>query len=303
MSLLLLAEGRRAQVWAEVFVDAEEELVIGEAAVGDPAAVTHLACWIPPDDLSRYPNLQVVLSLGAGTDQMPPLPDGVALVRTTAQSITNMVRDWVVMATLMLHRDMPLYLEQATHRDWSAHISRPAYTRRVGILGFGRIGQAVSDQLSALGFDVAAASRSVSDYPNIALYTPQDEAAFLSRTDILICLLPLTPETHGKLNAAYLSQLPKGARIVQAGRGPQLDLEALRSALDHGHIDSAMLDVTDPEPLPSDHWVWGDPRVILTPHIGSVTDDREGAEHALSVMRARADGKPIPGLVHPERGY
>ncbi len=303
MSLLLLADGPRAQVWAEVFAEAGEVIVIGEAAVGDPAAVTHLACWMPPEDLARYPNLRVVLSLGAGTDQMPPLPDGVSLVRTTAPSITNMVRDWVVMATLMLHRDMPQYLAQASDGTWQAHVTRPASTRRVGILGFGRIGQAVAQHLGALGFDVAAISRSIETFPDTRLFTPQDEVAFLGRTDILICLLPLTPDTRGKLDADYLSHLPKGARLVQAGRGAQLDLAALRTALDRGNLHSAMLDVTDPEPLPQSHWLWSDPRVIVTPHIGSVTDDGEGAQHALCVLRAEAAGKPIPGLVHPGRGY
>jgi len=303
MTFLLLAEGPRAEAWAEVFAEAGRVLVTGETAVGDPAAVTHLACWQPPADLSRYPNLRVVLSLGAGIDQMPPMPEGIALVRSTAQGITDMVRDWVVMATLMMHRDMPLYLDQATRGDWLSHPTRPARTRRVGILGFGRIGQAVAESLASVGFDVAALSRSVADSPYAKLYGPEDEGVFLSRSDILICVLPLTPETCGKLDAVYLSGLPKGARLVQAGRGPQLDLAALREALDTGRISSAMLDVTDPEPLPRDHWAWTDPRVIVTPHVGSVTNDREGARHALDVLEAEAAGRPIPGLVQRTRGY
>ncbi len=303
MTLLLLADGPRGEAWSEVFGAAGRALVIGEANVRDPAAITHLACWTPPADLARYPNLRVVLSLGAGIDQMPLLPAHIALVRSLAPGITKMVRDWVVMATLMLHRDMTLYLAQAARGEWRAHRTHPAQARRVGILGFGRIGRAVAESLSALGFDVAAVSRSATGSPHAMLYRPEEEAAFLARSDILICVLPLTPETAGKLDATLLARLPRGARLVQAGRGLHLDLNALRVALDTGQIACAALDVTDPEPLPRDHWAWADPRVIVTPHVGSVTDDREGAGHALRLLDAEAAGRPLPGLVERSRGY
>lgn len=303
MGLLFLGDPPRAEVWAEVFNGTGEVLWQDEAAVGDPAAVTHLACWKLPPDLSRYPNLRMVISLGAGIDQLGPVPAGLAVVRALSPGITEMVRDWVVTATLMLHRDMPVLLDQATRGDWRALASCPAGARRVGILGLGRIGQSVAQVLSGMGFPVAGLSRSGRAVEGMEVFGPDEEDLFLSRTDLLICLLPLTEETRGKLGAAYLAKLPMGARLVQAGRGPQLDLEALRGALDSGRLTSAMLDVTDPEPLPADHWCWRDPRVVVTPHIASFNPAGQGAEHALEVLRAEREGREVPGLVAADLGY
>ena len=303
MSLLLIAPDRRAQAWKQVFDAAGEDIILGEAAVRDPAAVTHLACWVPPADLSRYPNLRLLLSVGAGVDQMPALPPSVRLARTVIPGISQMVRDWVVMATLMLHRDMPLYLEQARAGLWRDHLTRPAAQTRVGIMGLGRIGQLVATSLGELGFDVAGYSRSGRPVPGVPVSGPRDHAAFLGRCDILICLLPLTDETRGLLDDALFDALPRGARLVHAGRGAQLDMPALRRALDDGRLASAMLDVTDPEPLPETHWAWGHPGLIVTPHVGSVTDDRDGARHALQVIAADRAGTTIPGLIDGTAGY
>ncbi|TFL17163.1 2-hydroxyacid dehydrogenase [Jannaschia formosa] len=302
MSLLFHSTAARLPVWRSLFAADGEPLIEGEDAVTDPAGVTAIACWVPPADLSRYPNLRAVISVGAGVDHLPPLPDGVALSRTLAPGIEAMVRDWVVMATLMLHRDMPAYLEQARAGDWCSHPVRLASSRRVGILGMGRIGALAAESLQSLGFEVAGLSRSERTGA-VPIFAASQIDAFLARSDLLVCLLPLTPETRGILNAKTLSALPRGAGLIHAGRGAHLDPEALRAALDDGQISAAMLDVTDPEPLPQGHWMWRDPRVIVTPHVGANTDAAEGARHALAVMRALRDGTPLPGLVDRARGY
>jgi len=302
MALLFTSTPARLPVWQSLFAAEGLPLIPGEEAVTDPAQVTAIACWVPPADLSRYPNLRAVISVGAGVDHLPPLPDGVALSRTLAPGIEAMVRDWVVMATLMLHRDMPRYLDQGRAGTWQSHPVALAGSRRVGILGMGRIGTLTAGSLQALGFDVAGLSRSGTDGA-VPMFAASDIKRFLARSDLLICLLPLTPETRGILNAETLSALPRGACVVHAGRGAHLDTDALRAALDAGQISSVMLDVTNPEPLPSDHWMWLDPRVIVTPHVAAQTDATEGARHALSVMRALRDGTPVPGLVDRARGY
>ena len=303
MALLLLSTPERARVWQGLFSEAGEEIVIGEGAVIDPAAITHIACWQPPLDLTRYPNLKVVISVGAGVDQMPPMPKGVLLSRTVATGIDEMVRDWVVMATLMLHRSMPRYLDQANRAEWAAHPVRLARATRVGIMGMGRIGRLAAHSLSDLGFQVAGWSRSGRLIQGIEVFDAEGLDAFLTRTDVLICLLPLTEETRGLMDGAFLSKLPQGACLVHAGRGAQLDLGALKTALDVGGMTSAMLDVTDPEPLPKSHWAWSDPRVIVTPHIAAVTDHVQGARHALDVLSAGHAGREIPGFINPDQGY
>lgn len=302
MSLLFLSTPSRLPVWRSMFASEGETLIEGEAAVTDPAEVTAIACWLPPEDLSRYPNLRAVISVGAGVDHLPPMPDGVMLSRTLAPGIEAMVRDWVVMATLMLHRDMPAYLDQAQRGDWKGQPVRLTASRRVGILGMGRIGTLAAQTLQGLGFDVAGLSRS-GHADAVAMFPASDFDGFLARSDLLVCLLPLTNETQGILNAKTFSALPQGAALVHAGRGAHLDTEALRGALNSGQISTAMLDVTNPEPLPAGHWMWGDPRVIVTPHVAAQTDAGEGARHALAVMRSLRDGTPMPGLVDPARGY
>ena len=303
MTLLLISAPARAEVWDRAFAAAGEAIVIGEDAVHDPGAIRHLACWAPPDDLRRYPNLRSVISVGAGVDHMPPLPPGVALVRTLAPGIEEMVRDWAVMAALMLHREMPRYLAQASGGSWTPHPVHLARNRRVGVMGMGRIGALVAQSLAGLGFHVAGWSRSGRAVAGIDTYGEANLAGFLGRSDLLICLLPLTADTRGILGPALFGQLPRGAMLVHAGRGGQLDMEALRAALDDGRLSAAMLDVTQPEPLPPDHWAWSDPRVVVTPHVAAATDAAEGARHALAVVRADRNNDPLPGLVNPDRGY
>lgn len=303
MALLYISLSDRAAVWQPIFDAAGVPMIIGEEAVLDPAEVTYIACWQPPVDLSVYPNLKAVICVAAGVDHMPPMPEGVVLTRTIASSIAPMVRDWVVMATLMLHRQMPAYIEQAKTGTWKSQGIQSSQSRRVGIMGMGRIGALTAQTLSSLGFDVAGWSRSGTHVDSIDVYGAEDLPAFLQRTDLLVCLLPLTKETRGILGQDVFNQLPAGAMLVHAGRGGQLDMKALKSALDSGQIHSVMMDVTNPEPLPADHWAWTDPRVIINPHVGSVTDYAEGAEHALNVIRALRSGEDIPGLVDQSRGY
>ena len=307
MALLFLSTPNRAPVWRAILSEAGETMFEGEEAVTDPALVTEIACWVPPKDLGRYPNLRAVISVGAGVDHLPPMPSGVVLSRTLAPGIEAMVRDWVVMATLMLHRDLPLYIDQARQGLWRAHPVQPATARRVGILGMGRIGRLAAHSLQALDFDVAGLSRSGggrdAEPGSVPVFAEGDVEAFLARSDLLVCLLPLTSETRGVLGAGTFAALPAGAGLIHAGRGGHLDMPALREALDTGRLSGAVLDVTDPEPLPADHWLWRDPRVIITPHIAAQTDPAEGARHALAVIRALRLGIAVPGLVDQQKGY
>jgi glyoxylate/hydroxypyruvate reductase A len=246
MTLLLNSFPARAEVWKRVFDEAGEPILLDQAP--DPAEVTVLACWQPPKDLSVYPNLRAVLSVGAGVDQMPELSQHLMLCRSEAPGIEALVRDWVLMATLMVHRDVPAYLEHATRGDWKGLPVTMPRNRRVGILGMGRIGKLVASSLTTLGFPVVGWSRSGTPVEGVEVFAQDGLKTVLAQSDILICLLPLTQQTKGILNTQSLELLPKGARLVHAGRGAQLDMEALRAALEVGQIGCAVLDVTNPAP-------------------------------------------------------
>ena len=302
------ADPSRGRVWAEIFGQEAPEIDFRLwPDVGDAADVRFLAAWEPPADIAtRFPNLQLLLSTGAGVDQFDfaALPAGLPIVRMVEPGIVDGMVEYVTHAVLDLHRDMPAYRRAQQQRQWQAIQVRPASERRIGVLGFGSLGQAALGKLVSFGFDCAGWSRSRHEMPGVACYAGAHELdGFLARCDILVCLLPLTDATRGLLNAALFAKLPKGASLVHVGRGPQLVAADLMAALDAGHLAEAVLDVTDPEPLPHDHALWSHPRVRITPHIASMTQPQTAARVAIDNVRRFARGEPMIGLVDRGRGY
>jgi len=302
------ADPSRGRLWAEIFGREAPEIDFRLwPDVGDGADVRFLAAWEPPADLAtRFPKLQLLLSTGAGVDQFDfaAMPASLPVVRMVEAGIVNSMVEYVTHAVLDLHRDMPAYRRAQQQRQWQVTQVRPASERRVGVLGLGSLGQAALGKLVSFGFDCAGWSRSRHEVPGVACHAGALELDdFLARCDILVCLLPLTHETRGLLNAALFAKLPKGASLVHVGRGPQLVAADLLGALDEGHLAEAVLDVTDPEPLPHDHALWSHPRVRITPHIASMTQPQTAARVAIDNVRRFARGEPLVGLVDRRRGY
>ena len=243
--------------------------------IGDPRAVRYLAAWEPPADLAdRFPNLEVLFSTGAGTDQfdLSAIPSTLPVVRMVEPGIIGGMVEYVTLAVLSIHRDWRTYLDQQRAGHWQPHRVHPASVRRVGVLGLGVLGRAVLASLSGLGFDCAGWSRSQQEIEGVECHAgPEGLAAFLACTDILVCLLPLTDDTRGILDAALFAQLPRGARLVNAGRGAHLVQEDLLAALQSGQLASAVLDAFVEEPLPAGHPFWSHPRIVVTPHIATRT--------------------------------
>lgn len=306
--LVYKADPQRGRQWAEIFRDEAPEIEFRLwPEIGDGADVHYLVAWEPPVDLAtRLPNLRLLLSTGAGVDQFDfaALPSGLPVVRMVEPGIVNGMVEYVTHAVLDLHRDMPAYRRAQQQREWRVIQVRPASERRIGVLGLGSLGQAVLDKLVSFGFDCAGWSRSRHEVPGVACHAGARELeGFLARSEILVCLLPLTDETRGLLNSALFAKLPNGASLVHVGRGPQLVAADLLRALDEGHLAEAVLDVTDPEPLPRDHALWSHPRVRVTPHIASMTQPQTAARVAIDNLRRFARGEPLVGLVDRQRGY
>jgi glyoxylate/hydroxypyruvate reductase len=276
--------------------------------IGDPTEIDYALVWRPETGfLASLPSLKLILSLGAGVDHLlgdPQLPRHIPIVRLVDPHMTDAMSEYVILQVLRLHRRDLDYRAQQEAGIWRELDQQNAAEQRVGILGLGELGQDAAKKLKALGFDVAGWSRSQKGLPGVTSFAgAAGFAPLLSRSEILICLLPLTTETEGILNASTLALLPRGAALVNAARGAHLVEEDLLAALASGQVSAAVLDVFREEPLPADHPFWRHPRVILTPHVAAFTNPTTAAPIILDNIRRFEDGRPLLNRVDLARGY
>jgi len=309
MALLFKSDIDRGDSWRRVLLELEPGLDLREwPEIGDPNDIEYALVWKPPQgELKTYPNLRAIFSLGAGIDHLasdPELPKDVPVVRMVEPGLTAGMTEFVIMSVLYHHRFMLDYAAQARAHQWREIDQVPAWERRVGIMGLGVLGGDAAEALVGLRFDVAGWSGSPKNLPGVTSFHGADGfLPFLNRSDILVCLLPLTPETTDILDARAFAALPKGAALISVGRGPQVVEEDLLAALDSGHLDGATLDVFREEPLPADSPFWDHPRVVVVPHVASMTIARGACEFVIDNIRRFEAGQPLRHVVDLNKGY
>lgn len=307
-ALIIHVPPARAEWWRATLQELLPELDCRSwDAAGDPAAIEYAAVWRPPaGGLRWFSNLRAICSIGAGVDHVfadPQLPPGVPILRISGPELSQRMAEYVALQVLRYHRRMPALEERQARAAWEAVITPLASARTVGLMGLGSMGRAAARALLALGFRVCAWTRSARTVEAIENFHGRDGLpVFLACTDILVCLLPLTAETSGILNRENFATLPRGAYLINAGRGEHLIDDDLIAALDSGQLAGATLDVFRTEPLPAEHRFWRHPKITVTPHVASLIDPLTGGRLVAEAIRAFRAGQPT-GVVDPARGY
>lgn len=276
--------------------------------IGNPADIHYLVGWKFWDgDKNAWPNLKAVLPLSTGVDRFmghPEFPHPAKLVRMIEPGLNQGMAEYVASFVLRFHRDHDVWMHAQKEKHWQHDIPKLASQRTIGFLGLGNLAQSCIDMLRPFGFQIRGWSRSAKSIPGVQSFNGADQLKnFLSGCEILVCLLPLTPETENILNHETLSCLPQGACVINPARGKELVDEDLIALLDQGHLHYAALDVFRKEPLPEDHPFWNHPRIHVTPHIAAVTIPETGAQALRQVIETIEAGGTPAGLVDLHKGY
>ena len=283
--------------------------------VGRRADVRYALAWWPPAGvLKTFPNLELIVSVGAGVDHLMQdleLPD-VPIVRYVDPDLTGRMAGYLALHVLFHQRRMCEFRTLQTKRAWIPLPEPAAPVIRVGIMGLGVMGAATATALKAFGFQLRGWSRTRKHADGIACFAGDGELdAFLAETDILACVLPLTPATRGILNRRLIGNLSQRGRharlpgpvLINAGRGG-LQVEAdILAALDAGELYAASLDVFETEPLPASSPLWLHPRVVITPHNAAESSAPSIVRYLLRQIRAHQQGGPLKHVVDRTRGY
>jgi glyoxylate/hydroxypyruvate reductase A len=278
----------------------------------DHAEVHFASVWKPkPGDLASFPNLRVIFNLGAGVDALmadSTLPD-LPLVRVAVSDLTDRMAEYVVLHVLMHHRQEPYLRQSQREKRWAPKFQWAADAVSVGIMGLGTLGANAAEILRRLGFRVAGWSRSPRQIDGVeCFWGEQGLDAFLRRTDILVCLLPLTSATRHILNRDLFSKLnrsgPLGAPVlINAGRGGLQNEADILACLDDDTLGAASLDVYEQEPLPPASRFWTHPKVVLTPHNAADTDPDEISKYVARQIERFEAGGELENVVDRKRGY
>lgn len=276
-------------------------------AVTDPDAVRFALVWMPPDGFfARFPNLELVINLGAGVDRLVArgdLPD-VPITRLSDPEMGKMMAGYVLFATLRHAREIPHFEAAQARRDWAYRHPRAASEISVAVLGLGELGGLAATEVARQGFDTHGWATRPRDLAGVTVHCGDNALEnLLGQADIVVCMLPLTPNTRKRLDAAAFGAMKPGAAFINASRGEVVEEDALVAALQSGHLSGATLDVFETEPLAPDHPLWTLPGVLITPHLASVALPKSAAPQIAANIKAVQSGGALINQVSRLHGY
>ena len=275
--------------------------------VGDPDDVRYALVWKPfPGFFAELKNLALVVNLGAGIDALAGRDDlpNVPIARLCDPGMVALMKSYVLFAVIRYARDIPVFEAAKRRGEWHYVHPRALDGIRVGVFGLGALGTAVAGVLAETGFDVRGWDLSPKTIPGVKCYSdPATRDAFLSEVEILVNMLPLTAQTCKVIDEGVFNALPRGAKFINASRGPVVDEAALIAALRSGQIGGATLDVFAVEPLPASHPFWAMENVLITPHLASITIPQAAARDVAESIRLVSQGYDPLHRTSPARGF
>jgi len=276
-------------------------------AVAKPDRVQMAVAWNQPENVfATFPNLKVITSLGAGVDHLlydSTIPETVTFTRMVLPSLKQQVADYVLMSALNILRNSHDYYRQQQQAEWAEHQPIEKDDLRIGVMGLGQLGSVTAKKLEQSGFHVSGWARTKKELSSIRTYTSGELDHFLEEVNILVCLLPLTPETEGILNLETIKKLKQPAFIINAARGEHLVDEDLIYALDTDRIRHATMDVFSDEPLPESHPFWNRDKITITPHVAALTNEKEAAKLIVENYKRLLSGMDLNHPVSRDHKY
>ncbi len=306
MSLAIISPGKNPDVWIKEFRALAPELAIEVyPEITEPEKVEFVFLWQHPEGiLSDFPNLKLISSMGAGVDHIlrdRSIPESIPIVRIVDEKLTFSMTNYVVLGVLNFHRQTLRYQINQTRKIWD--MSNPELDVTIGVMGVGALGKDVMDKLNYMGFPVVGFGSSEKpdfEYP----YFAEDRLEeFLQKVNVIVCLLPLTPDTENILNLSLFKKCSPNTYLINVARGKHLVEEDLIMALEKGYLSGAMLDVYREEPVPEDHPFWENNKITMTPHIASVTNPQAAAPQVIENIKRMREHRELINVVDRKRGY
>ncbi|RRQ48326.1 glyoxylate/hydroxypyruvate reductase A [Maribacter algicola] len=309
MAIVIIRQDAKIEAWKKALKERNPSIEVYSYLEDHPKEkITMALIWKHPQgSLAPYPNLKCIASAGAGVDYIfedALAPSTVPITRVVDPYLASDMSEHVLAVILAELKNFNTYKLQQVASEWNPRIYRRIKDVRVGIMGLGELGALTANDLVKFGFTVQGWSRSKKKLKNVETFAGKSELeAFLSMTEILVCLLPLTPETEGILNKDVFSKLPKDAYVINVARGGHVVDRDLLEALDREHLSGACLDVYHQEPLPKEHPFWTHPKIFMTPHYASVSDTDSVVPQILENYDRLRKGKELLNTVNIKKGY